>query len=166
MTPWIVARQAPLSMGFPGKNTGVGSHFLLQGIFPTQELNPCLLNRRQILYHLSHQGSPKTSEGSVITWKMLNIKERQIKISMRIKHWWHLPVKMSWKLQNILLWTERQILKSSWKMVKNDYSWVKTGICYFQRPVRVMFEPASIGRVLLLAVITVRMIRKACCCCC
>ena len=27
----------------PGKNTGVGCHFLLQGIFPTQESNPCLL---------------------------------------------------------------------------------------------------------------------------
>ena len=45
----------------PGKNTGEGSHSLLQGIFPTQELNPCLLHCRQILYHLSHQGS-KTRE--------------------------------------------------------------------------------------------------------
>ena len=33
----------------PGKNTGVGCHFLLQGIFPTQGLNPCLLRCRQIL---------------------------------------------------------------------------------------------------------------------
>ena len=32
-TPWTVACQAPLSMGFPGKNTGVCCHFLLQGIF-------------------------------------------------------------------------------------------------------------------------------------
>ena len=36
-TPWTVARQAPLSMDSPGKNTGVGCHFLLQGIFLTQE---------------------------------------------------------------------------------------------------------------------------------
>ena len=36
VTPWTVARQASLSMGFPGKNTGVGCHALLQGIFPTQ----------------------------------------------------------------------------------------------------------------------------------
>ena len=42
----------------PGQNTGVGSHFLLQGIFPIQGLNPGLLHCRQILYHLSHQGSP------------------------------------------------------------------------------------------------------------
>ena len=32
-------------------------HFLLQGIFPTQELNPGLLHCRQMLYHLSHQGT-------------------------------------------------------------------------------------------------------------
>ena len=43
---------------FPGKNTGVGSHCFLQGIFPTQGSNLGLLHRRWILYHLSHQGSP------------------------------------------------------------------------------------------------------------
>ena len=42
----------------PGKNTGVGCHDLLQGIFPTQGLDPGLLHCRQILYHLSHQESP------------------------------------------------------------------------------------------------------------
>ena len=41
----------------PGKNTGVGSHALLLGIFPTQGSNPGLLHCRQILYHMSHQGS-------------------------------------------------------------------------------------------------------------
>ena len=40
----------------PGKNTGVGSHALLQGIFLTQGLNLGLLHCRQILYHLSHKG--------------------------------------------------------------------------------------------------------------
>ena len=42
----------------PGKKTGVGCHFLLWGIFPTQGLNPGLPNCRQMLYLLSHQGSP------------------------------------------------------------------------------------------------------------
>ena len=42
----------------PGQNTGVGSLFLLQGIFLTQELNWCLLHCRRILYQLSYQGSP------------------------------------------------------------------------------------------------------------
>ena len=44
-----------------GKNTGVGSHSLLQEIFPTQGSNPGLLHRRWILYHLSHQGSPQVA---------------------------------------------------------------------------------------------------------
>ena len=43
---------------FPGKDTGVGRHFLLQGIFPTQGLNSGLLHCRQILYWLSNKGSP------------------------------------------------------------------------------------------------------------
>ena len=58
VTPWTVAHQAPLSWNSPGKNTGVGSHFLLQEIFPTQGSNLGLQRCRQILYHLIHQGSP------------------------------------------------------------------------------------------------------------
>ena len=42
--------------GFPGKNTGVGCHFLLQGIFLTQGSNLGLLNCRQILFWLSYVG--------------------------------------------------------------------------------------------------------------
>ena len=42
----------------PGKNTALGCRALLQGIFPTQGSNLHLLHCRQILYHLSHQGSP------------------------------------------------------------------------------------------------------------
>ena len=42
------------------KNTGVGCHFLLQGIFPSQGLNWGPLHGRQILYHLSHKRSPST----------------------------------------------------------------------------------------------------------
>ena len=45
------------------KNMGVACHALLQGIFPTQGSNPCLPHCRQILYHLSHQGSP-----SILEW--------------------------------------------------------------------------------------------------
>ena len=40
---WTVALQAPLPWHFPGKNTGVGCHFLLQEIFPLQRLNLCFL---------------------------------------------------------------------------------------------------------------------------
>ena len=51
---------------FPGKSTGVGCHFLLQWIFPTQESNLGLPHCRQMLYRLSHQGSPMSYEVSVI----------------------------------------------------------------------------------------------------
>ena len=43
---------------FPGKDTGLGCHFLLQGIFPTQGSNPGHLYCMQILYRLSYKGSP------------------------------------------------------------------------------------------------------------
>ena len=42
----------------PGENTGVGSLSLLQGIFPTQGSNPGHPHCRQILYQLSHKGTP------------------------------------------------------------------------------------------------------------
>ena len=58
-TPWIVACTKLLRLwDFQGKSTGVGCHFLLQAISPTQGLNPGFSLCRQMLYHLSHQGSP------------------------------------------------------------------------------------------------------------
>ena len=47
--PMDQGRQASLSMGFLGKNTGVGCHSLLQGIFPTQASNSVLPHCRPIL---------------------------------------------------------------------------------------------------------------------
>ena len=46
----------------PGKNTRVGCHTLLQGIFPTQESDPGIWHCRRILYSLSHQGSQRVLE--------------------------------------------------------------------------------------------------------
>ena len=63
----------------PGKpkNTGVGSLSLLQGIFPTQELNQGLLHSRQILYQLRYQGSPKDKERT---------KQLPLKDGLKIQH--------------------------------------------------------------------------------
>ena len=55
VAPGTIAHQVPVSMNSPGKNTGAGCYFLLQGIFPTQGSDPSFLHHRQILYHLSHQ---------------------------------------------------------------------------------------------------------------
>ena len=54
---WTTAHQAPLSMEFSRQEYWSGCHSLLHGIFLPQGSNSGLLHCRQILYHLSHQGS-------------------------------------------------------------------------------------------------------------
>ena len=62
LTPWTIYPASLLCLwDSPGKNTGEDCHFLLQGIFPTQESNPCLLHCRWIPYHLSHHRYLKPS---------------------------------------------------------------------------------------------------------
>ena len=63
----------------PGKNTGVGCHFLLQGIFLTQGLNPDLLHCRQILYHMRHQGSFYNTLDEFIYNKFKILRETRVK---------------------------------------------------------------------------------------
>ena len=75
---------------FLGKNTGVGCHFLLQGIFLTQGLNLGFLHYRQLLYHLSHQGSPSSQSygfSSSHVWM------------------WELDHKENWAPKNGCFWT-------------------------------------------------------------
>ena len=60
----------------PGQNTGAGSLSLLQGIFSTQGLNPDLLPCRQILYQLSHQGSPRILEWVVYPFSSRSCQPR------------------------------------------------------------------------------------------
>ena len=57
VTPWTVAYHSPPSTGFSRQEYGVGCHFLLQRIFPTQGSNLGLPHCRQTLYCLTHQGS-------------------------------------------------------------------------------------------------------------
>ena len=59
LTLWIVALQAPLSMGFSRQEYWSRLPFPLWGILLTPGLNSCLLHCRQILYHLNNQGSPQ-----------------------------------------------------------------------------------------------------------
>ena len=60
VTPWTVAQQDPLSMGFSSKNTGAGCCFLLQGIFPAWRSILCLLLWWVDSLPLSHQGNLKS----------------------------------------------------------------------------------------------------------
>jgi len=79
-TPWTRPQEPTRFLcpwDFPGKNTGVGCHFLLQEIFPTQGLNLGLPHCRQTLYRLSYQGS--------ITVRGLQMGEA---IRKWIRKWW------------------------------------------------------------------------------
>ena len=57
-SPALQADSLPAESKGKSKNTGVGSLFLLQGIFPTQESNWDFLHCKRILYQLSYEGSP------------------------------------------------------------------------------------------------------------
>ena len=62
VTPRTATHQVPLSMRYLSKNNGMGCHFLLQGIFPTQESNPHLLQHLHWQVDslpLSYLGSPQ-----------------------------------------------------------------------------------------------------------
>ena len=68
---------SPLPMGFPSKNTGVGYRFLLEGIFPTQGLNPrllWLLHHRQTLYGATREAHMPWSEAK--NYKIREVRGR------------------------------------------------------------------------------------------
>ena len=94
-THWAVAYEAPPPWDFPGKSAGMGCHFLLQGIFPTQGSNPGLPYCRQMLYCLSHPGSPETGGGwaefsRVDKYQSSSGLSRQTMILFKVK-WRELP---------------------------------------------------------------------------
>ena len=66
MTPWTVALQASLSMGFSRQEYWNGLPFPSPGDLPTQESNPGLLHYRQILYRLSYQVISMTNLDSIL----------------------------------------------------------------------------------------------------
>ena len=69
----------------PGKSSGVGSHFLFQGIFLTQGLNRGVSHCRQIPYHLSHQVQSLQNKlwgQKLIKWNLPSSKE---KVSLTLK---------------------------------------------------------------------------------
>ena len=64
-SPALQLDSVPSELPGKPKNTGVGSLSLLQQVFLIQELNRSLLHHRQILYHLSYQGSPRLHHSRV-----------------------------------------------------------------------------------------------------
>ena len=74
VTLWIVAGQATHPWTFPGKTTGVGCHFLLQGVFPIQGSNPWVLR----LLHWQAGSLPLSHLGRVTS--LSNISSHNINI--------------------------------------------------------------------------------------
>ena len=79
-TSWTVARQAPLSMGFPRQEYWVGCRFLLQGIFPTQGSNPHLLHWQADSLSQRHLENPKYLETKSVGrgWQIYSIKGKNV----------------------------------------------------------------------------------------
>ena len=74
VTLWIVTCQPPVSVDSPVKTTGVGCPALLQGVFPTQELDPCLLHWQVGSLALVLPGKPTYQYTVVQTHRMYNTK--------------------------------------------------------------------------------------------
>ena len=86
----------------PGQNTGVGSLSLLQGIFPTQGLNPGLLHCRRILYRLSHKGSLNLVGGGDILF-IGHLDYQTVERKVCVLSFFDLPVGLTQKYSQILI---------------------------------------------------------------
>ena len=83
MTPWTMAGQAPLSVGFPRQEFWSSCHSLLQGIFPTQGMRSCLLH----LLHWQADSLPLSQPGTAGAhghWSDLI----PLRASQVVRRWW------------------------------------------------------------------------------
>ena len=76
------AHEAPLYMEFSRQAYWSGLPLPTQGIFPTQGSNPGPLHCRQILYHLSYQGSPLSGFTHIVLFKSLTSSDFQMRLSL------------------------------------------------------------------------------------
>jgi len=116
VTVWTVAWQAPLSIGFSRQK--YRSEFLCppQGIFLTQGLNPhllCLLHCKQILYPLSHPGSPTSTQCIVYT------TIHQMSVLTFLIH--NLPTILPWLLHIYCIYTILLDLNILYGVLQNVY---------------------------------------------
>ena len=114
----------------PGKNTGVGCHFLLQGIFPTQGSNAGLPHWRQTLKPLSHQGSPnkavnccknfKGQFGTIYPWCFSSVLKKNWPLFVWIlllSHYKSFNIPILYMLAKIILKNSAEQLWHRWKTI-------------------------------------------------
>ena len=105
-----------------GKNTRVGSHSLLQGIFLIQWSNSGLLHCRQILYHLSHQRSP-LEEKKLVLFKVSLFPQGEIwwsGLRDKTSKSWGVQIKMA-KEEDPVLTSFHGQTKTTTKYKKNNF---------------------------------------------
>ena len=106
----------------PGQNTGVDSHSLLQGIFPTQESNPGLpqVSHRQILYHLNHQGNPRILEWVAYPFSSGSSQPRnQTRISCIAGE--SLPIELSVQFSSVYSLSRVQLFATPWTIQSMEF---------------------------------------------
>ena len=93
---------------FPDKKTGMGCHFLLQGVFPTQGSNTRFLFGKQILYHLT------TREAQVLKYILMYGCENRTK--NKTEHW---------RIDAFVLWCWRRLLRVPWTSRRSNQTILK-----------------------------------------
>ena len=129
-SPVLQADSLPSESPGKPKNTGVGSlsllrgsliscHFLLQGIFPTQELNQVLLDCRWILYQLSYLGSPIVQ---------VNQKAKRAHLVLPLPHcpYFHL---------------QKSRLYHGWKLLHINFEWDCSHVGPWEKPEQRLIWP-------------------------
>ena len=98
----------------PVKNTRMGYHALLQGTFPTQGSNPGLPHYRQIVYHLSQQGSPRILEWVAYPFSK-GSSQPGIELGSPALHVDSLPAELPGKPR----WVSIMVQRTSWQEMKS-----------------------------------------------
>ena len=113
----------------PGKNTGVGRHALLQGLFPTQGSNSCLLELlhcRWIPYHWATRGSPIVSTINCIcyycNYYYCQIIKDTVHEHLGGKKWWALEVKCIHK-ELLFFYLIQQLTQKMYKFCPSFFFW-------------------------------------------
>ena len=121
------------SWNSPGQNTGVGSLSLFQGIFPTQVLDPGLLQCRWILYQLSHKGSSRILEWVThpfSTWSSWPRNRTRVScIAGRFFTNW--GIRKASKLLDITQYYQQFSIRSIWKSSAKNRENLWIICCYF-----------------------------------